>query len=94
MEVIGHIHEHFINAVHMDVFRCNIFQINLINPDTVVHVKCHAWRRDDEVDPDVLVLVQHVFIIGSGRSIPATVQFLYLLLYLEEPWTAWYAPPF
>ena len=57
VEVVGNIHKYLINAVHMDVLWCYVFQIDLIDPDTVIHVKGHTGRCYDKVDPDISVLV-------------------------------------
>ena len=85
VEVVGNIHEHLINAVHMDVFRGNVFQIDLIDPDTVVDVKSHPRWRNDKVNPDVPVPVKYRLIIGRGRSIPSAVQLPYFLFHFKKP---------
>ena len=39
-----HVHKHFINRIYMNIFRRHIFQIYIIDPRTVFHIKCHPRR--------------------------------------------------
>ena len=47
IQVIRHIHEHFINGVDMDIFRSNILQIDLIDPGRILHIAGHLRYRAD-----------------------------------------------
>ena len=49
-QVIGQIDKDLINGVNMDVFRCNVFQVQLVDPGALFHVEGHSGRRNDIVD--------------------------------------------
>ena len=44
VQIIGHIHKNLIDRIHMHILRCYIFQIDIINPCTVLHVIRHPRR--------------------------------------------------
>ena len=37
----GSINKHFVNAVNVDILRCDMAEIHLINPCAVLNIKCH-----------------------------------------------------
>ena len=43
-QIMCHVHKHFINRIYMNIFRRHIFQIYIIDPRTVFHIKCHPRR--------------------------------------------------
>ena len=61
-----HIHEHFIDGVHMNVLRCHIAQINIINSCAVIHIKSHARRRYDIIDAKFRMLIQFFYKMGCS----------------------------
>ena len=49
-QIVCHVHKDLIDGVHNDVFRRDVFHVDLINPRAVLHVIGHPWRRDQEVN--------------------------------------------
>lgn len=78
MEVVCHIHEHLINAVHMDILWSKIFQIDMIDSDTIIDIESHSRRCYDKIDTDVSMPVKDALVTRYGRSIPVTVQLPFL----------------
>ena len=58
LHIIGDVQKHFIDGVDYDVFRSDVFQINLIDAGAVLHVECHPGRRDDEVNRKLRICLQ------------------------------------
>ena len=46
-QISGHINKYLINGIHMDILRCHIFQINIIDSRAVLHIPCHLRRCHD-----------------------------------------------
>ena len=87
--------EHLINGVNMDVLRCHMFQIDLIDPGAVLDVKCHAWRRHDIFQLQRWVILDLFVVIAfpfKGRSFafcqPLCVNLADLLYHFEESGTS------
>ena len=69
----------------MDVFRCHIAQINVIDAGAVLHVKCHAGRRGD-------VVQRQRAVTGQCPGIAADpVHLADCLHHLKQPRTARYS---
>ena len=58
IQIVRHIHEHFVDGVDHNIFRGNILEINLIDAGAVFHVVRHPRRRDDEVNRQRRVCLQ------------------------------------
>ena len=58
IQVVRHIHEHFVDGVDHNIFRGNILEINLIDAGAVLHVVRHSRRRNDEVNRQRRVCLQ------------------------------------
>ena len=46
MKIRRRVDHHFIDRIHMNVFRRNVFQIDLINLRADLHIFCHPRRSD------------------------------------------------
>ena len=53
--------------VYDDVLRCNILQVDIVNPGAVFHVIGHAWRGNNEINRKVRVFKK--FRMEAGRTI-------------------------
>ena len=45
VQIMRHIHKHLVNRVHMHIFRCHVFEINIVNASAVLQILCHLRRR-------------------------------------------------
>lgn len=58
----------------MDVFRCNVFQVQLVDPGALFHVEGHSGRRNDIVDGIFRMGKKLACIAGSpGKLVPRRV---------------------
>ena len=92
VQVTGHVHEHLVDGVDMDVLRGHIFKIDLVDLCTVLHVQGHPGRGHDIVQahggisPDLGVVPRTVGELPAG-GLPAAllVDLLHPLDHLEQP---------
>ena len=100
LQIIGDVNEYLIDGVWMNVLGCYIFQIHLIDPGTVIHIVCHAWRCYDVVDGKRGILHQLSVIGGCAgldaviRILPFCISFLDFLNHFKQPGSARYAETF
>ena len=76
----------------MDVLRCHVFQIHLINLTADLHIARHLWRCNDIVDSQGRVGKQLHIMAGTSLQLSAggvacaqTVCLLYLLHHFKQP---------
>ena len=58
IRIVRHIEEDLVDGIDDDVFRCDIFSVNLIDARTVFHIIGHARRRDHEIHRQRRVALQ------------------------------------
>ena len=91
MQVTGDIDQHLVDRVDMDIFRGDIFQIDVVNLGAHLHIVGHAWRRDDEIQPKLRRNFE-LFVIAGAACQPvsgcalgaAEVDLLHLLQHLKQ----------
>ena len=95
VQIVSDIHEHFVDGIYDDVLRCNILQVDIVNPGAVFHVIGHAWRGDNEVNREVWVFKKFRMEAGGtfqlvSRSVmlPSGVGLFNSLLNLKQTATA------
>lgn len=95
VKVVGDIHEYLINGVNHDVFRRDIFQVDIVNPGAVLHVVSHARRGDNEINRKVRIIQQLGMKVGGPFQpmprrvmLPSGIGFPYSLLDLKQTATA------
>ena len=69
IQIMCHIHKYLINRINMNVFRSNIFKINIVNLCAVFHIKSHPGRRYNITKFQLRMFFQLVVLIrSSGKS--------------------------
>ena len=63
-QIRSHIDEDLVDAVHMNILRCDILQVNLIDPPAVFDVISHPGRSHDVIHLPVGMLFQRPGIAG------------------------------
>ena len=58
LHIIRDVQEHLVDGVDYDIFRGDVFKINLIDAGAVLHVECHPGRGDDEVNRKLRICLQ------------------------------------
>ena len=91
-QVRGHIHEHLVNGIDMDILRGHIFQINLINFGAVFHIMGHSGRRHNIIHRQGRIGIQGFRIPGgacktaAGSFLPPQgIDLLHLLHRFKKP---------
>lgn len=53
VQVTRHIHEDFIDGVDMDILRCDVFEIHLVDSGDADHIQSHPGRRNKIADGQI-----------------------------------------
>ena len=99
-QISRYVHEHFVNAIDMNILGGNIFQVSLINLTAHLHVVCHAWRSRNIVQFPVRMSLQFRIIKGFPRKMPISLALAVVvhlpdtLHHLEQTGTTAYAVGF
>ena len=76
-KVVRHIHEHLVDAIHMNVFRSEVLQVSLIHLGAHVHIMRHLRRRDKIIHLPVGMCLQFDVIDGlTGKATACLVTSL------------------
>ena len=91
VQVVGHVHEHLVDAVEEDVLRRDVFQVDAVDFGAPVDVVGHPWRGHQVVQGQGGVLLHRPIVPGGagepparGLPLPPDIYFLYLLHHLKE----------
>ena len=91
-QIFGNIHKHFVDGIHVDVFRSDIVQINVIDFCAAFHIMCHLGRSCQKVNGKFRMSRQLSGIAGfSGKPVrreaelPLFVGLLHFLDHLKQP---------
>ena len=60
------IDENFINRVDVDILRCHILQVNIVDLGAGLHILCHLGRSDHIVNSQLGMSIQLCVIAGSA----------------------------
>ena len=92
VQVVGHVHEHLVDAVGEDVLRRNVFQVDPVNLCAPVDIVGHSGRGHQVVQSQRRVLLHRPVVPrGAGEPparslpLPPEVDLFDLLHHLEEP---------
>ena len=101
LQIIGHIHKHFVDGIGEYILRCNIFEIDIINLCAILHIICHTGRSNDIIYLQCWICVQLCLVIGrtvkcSVWCFPSAfiVCFPDLLDNFKQSWSAGYSVTF
>ena len=92
VQVVGHVHEHLVDAVGEDVLRCDVFQVDAVDFGAPVDVVGHPGRGHQVIQRQGGV-APHLWVVPGGAGepparglpLPPEVDLLDLLHHLKEP---------
>ena len=101
VQVVGHVHQHLVNRIIVDVLGRDVFQVHVVDPGAPLHVMGHPGRSHDVVHRQARVCFQFRIAEGGAAELPPRcgaeplgVDLLDPLNYLEQPRPAGDAPGF
>ena len=78
------IDKNLIYGIYMDIFRCNVLQIYIIDSRTVFHIQCHSWGRGHITHSQFRRIGNLIRITGKAMQSPSRCMLLSLCIDLSD----------
>ena len=92
IQIVGHIQEHFVDGIHMDIFGRDVFQVGIVDSGAVLNIESHPGRSGNVGKLQLRMFCKRRGMIRRAGKLPVRglssspgVHFFYFLYDFKKP---------